>query len=319
MPYGPSWYAATMVAAPERPALNHDLDVDVCVIGAGLAGPDGCARARAARLVGRGAGSAARCGRRVGAQWRVRVAGICRADRRDRRPRRPAARQGTVGAVRGGRRIRAPRSPAEMPGVQPRDGPPLGAPHRRRGGADRACRDAARRFRRRCGGLADRPGARGAAQPALFPGAAFPEGVPHPSAQLRARPCGRRREARRAHLPGHARALASIRPACASASRRRTAMVRARHVVLAGSTGIGDGRCADRRDRAADLDLCGGDGAARGAAVRGGALHRRGRRHAPRGRLLPHRRRRPADVGRAHQRAHLRRRGGSRPRCATTS
>src|SRR5712671_165659 len=36
--YGPSWYAATMVAAPERPALSHDLDVDVCVIGAGLAG-----------------------------------------------------------------------------------------------------------------------------------------------------------------------------------------------------------------------------------------------------------------------------------------
>src|SRR5450432_1676883 len=37
-PYGPTWYAATMVAAPERPALSHDLDVDACVIGAGLAG-----------------------------------------------------------------------------------------------------------------------------------------------------------------------------------------------------------------------------------------------------------------------------------------
>jgi gamma-glutamylputrescine oxidase len=36
--YGPSWYAATMVAAPERPALSLDLDVDVCVVGAGLAG-----------------------------------------------------------------------------------------------------------------------------------------------------------------------------------------------------------------------------------------------------------------------------------------
>ena len=33
-----TWYAATAVAAPERPALNHDLDADVCVIGAGLAG-----------------------------------------------------------------------------------------------------------------------------------------------------------------------------------------------------------------------------------------------------------------------------------------
>src|SRR4051812_20666842 len=33
-----TWYATTAVAGPERPALTHDLDVDVCVIGAGLAG-----------------------------------------------------------------------------------------------------------------------------------------------------------------------------------------------------------------------------------------------------------------------------------------
>src|ERR1700693_2364335 len=32
------WYEATRVASPERPRLNLDLDVDVCVIGAGLAG-----------------------------------------------------------------------------------------------------------------------------------------------------------------------------------------------------------------------------------------------------------------------------------------
>ena len=37
-PYGPTWYAATMVADRERPALTYNLDVDVCVIGAGLAG-----------------------------------------------------------------------------------------------------------------------------------------------------------------------------------------------------------------------------------------------------------------------------------------
>jgi glycine/D-amino acid oxidase-like deaminating enzyme len=36
--YGDSWYAATMVDAPRRPALYSDLDVDVCVIGGGLAG-----------------------------------------------------------------------------------------------------------------------------------------------------------------------------------------------------------------------------------------------------------------------------------------
>jgi glycine/D-amino acid oxidase-like deaminating enzyme len=36
--YGGTWYAATMVPAPERERLTFDLDVDVCVIGGGLAG-----------------------------------------------------------------------------------------------------------------------------------------------------------------------------------------------------------------------------------------------------------------------------------------
>jgi glycine/D-amino acid oxidase-like deaminating enzyme len=36
--YGQSWFAATMVDAPARPLLAADLDVDVCVIGGGLAG-----------------------------------------------------------------------------------------------------------------------------------------------------------------------------------------------------------------------------------------------------------------------------------------
>jgi glycine/D-amino acid oxidase-like deaminating enzyme len=36
--YGESWYAATMADAPSRPRLTVDLDVDVCVIGGGLAG-----------------------------------------------------------------------------------------------------------------------------------------------------------------------------------------------------------------------------------------------------------------------------------------
>src|SRR5262245_48180146 len=36
--YAPTWYTATMVPAPARAPLSYDLDVDVCVIGAGLAG-----------------------------------------------------------------------------------------------------------------------------------------------------------------------------------------------------------------------------------------------------------------------------------------
>jgi gamma-glutamylputrescine oxidase len=36
--FGRSWYAATKVSAPVRPPLTSDLDVDVCIIGGGLAG-----------------------------------------------------------------------------------------------------------------------------------------------------------------------------------------------------------------------------------------------------------------------------------------
>jgi gamma-glutamylputrescine oxidase len=36
--YAPSWYTATATPAPQRAPLTADLDVDVCVIGAGLAG-----------------------------------------------------------------------------------------------------------------------------------------------------------------------------------------------------------------------------------------------------------------------------------------
>src|SRR5262245_33354834 len=36
--YAPSWYTETMAGAPERPPLTADLDVEVCVVGAGLAG-----------------------------------------------------------------------------------------------------------------------------------------------------------------------------------------------------------------------------------------------------------------------------------------
>jgi gamma-glutamylputrescine oxidase len=36
--YGSSWYAASAVAAPERSRLTFDHDIDVCVVGGGLAG-----------------------------------------------------------------------------------------------------------------------------------------------------------------------------------------------------------------------------------------------------------------------------------------
>ena len=36
--HGTTWYAATAVASPERPRLTVEVDVDVCVVGGGLAG-----------------------------------------------------------------------------------------------------------------------------------------------------------------------------------------------------------------------------------------------------------------------------------------
>ena len=36
--YGRSWYLATKLDEPRRPRLAVDLDIDVCVIGGGLAG-----------------------------------------------------------------------------------------------------------------------------------------------------------------------------------------------------------------------------------------------------------------------------------------
>src|SRR6267154_6136728 len=36
--FGASWYAGTAAAAFERPRLTFDIDIDVCVIGGGLAG-----------------------------------------------------------------------------------------------------------------------------------------------------------------------------------------------------------------------------------------------------------------------------------------
>ena len=36
--YAPTWYTATMAPAPAREPLTYDLDVDACVVGAGLAG-----------------------------------------------------------------------------------------------------------------------------------------------------------------------------------------------------------------------------------------------------------------------------------------
>ena len=136
--YAPTWYTETMVAAPERAPLASDIDVDVCVIGAGLAGlttarelarrgwsvvvleargspgtppaatPASCCRASPGH--GRG-GQAGRARPRQGAVGAVRSrARICaRDDPRDRHARRRSGRGRLAQGLEDRRRRRGPR------------------------------------------------------------------------------------------------------------------------------------------------------------------------------------------------------------------
>jgi glycine/D-amino acid oxidase-like deaminating enzyme len=118
-----TWYAATAVAAPERPALNHDVDADVCVIGAGLAG------LTVAREVARRgwsvvvleadevAGSAS--GRNAGF---VSPGFAERIDAIVERVGLPRARELWALSVSGVEYVRRAISETGMPGVEPRDG-----------------------------------------------------------------------------------------------------------------------------------------------------------------------------------------------------
>jgi glycine/D-amino acid oxidase-like deaminating enzyme len=119
--YGPSWYSATMVAAPERTALNHNLDVDACVIGAGLAGLT-VARELARRGWSVGvleaqrvaAGASGRNGGFVSPGFAERIDAIVD------RVGLPRARELWALSEAGVEYVR--RAAAEMPQAQPRDG-----------------------------------------------------------------------------------------------------------------------------------------------------------------------------------------------------
>ncbi len=119
--YGPSWYSATMVAAPERTALNHDLDVDACVIGAGLAG-----LTVARELARRGWSVAVLEAQRVAAGASGRNGGFVSpgfAERIDAivdRVGLPRARELWALSEAGVEYVRC--AAAEMPQAQPRDG-----------------------------------------------------------------------------------------------------------------------------------------------------------------------------------------------------
>ncbi len=70
-PYPQSYYAASANPAPERPALQDDVETDVCVIGAGYTGLSSALFLLESGFQGHGTGGRKGGFRRVRSQWRA--------------------------------------------------------------------------------------------------------------------------------------------------------------------------------------------------------------------------------------------------------
>ena len=118
-----TWYAATAVAAPARRALRHDLDVDVCVIGAGLAGltvaREVARRGWSVAVLEAGEVAGGASGRNAGF---VSPGFAERIDAIVERVGLPRARELWALSVAGVDYIRGAISDISMPDIEPRDG-----------------------------------------------------------------------------------------------------------------------------------------------------------------------------------------------------
>ena len=284
-----------MVDAPPRPRSSLDLDVDVCVIGGGLAG------LTTAREVARRGWSVVLL---EAGRWRRALpaaipVSCCRVSA-------PTPTSLSPGLVSNAPRICgrwrrpasimcAPRSvPKDAPGIDPQNGW-LYVSKKDNSDEFVSYVGAARRTRLRDRGLADRAVARGAAQRTLLLRHQLPAGDHHPSAQLCARARGRRRTRRRAHFRTYAGFIdRSDRRAQAHRHARRAVARRPRRAVRQCGAWAAD--AAPRRHAGADDDLCDHHRAARRASCRSRRLSRRRERYRPCRQSLPHRRRRPPDA-----------------------
>src|SRR5436853_2607395 len=118
-----TWYAASAVAAPERPALSHDVDADVCVIGAGLAGltvaREVARRGWSVAVLEAGEVAGGASGRNAGF---VSPGFAERIDAIVERVGLPRAKELWALSEAGVEYIRLAIADAAMPGVEPRDG-----------------------------------------------------------------------------------------------------------------------------------------------------------------------------------------------------
>ena len=269
-----------MVVAPRRPQLHVDLDVDVCVIGGGLAGLTTAREVARAGwsvvLIEAGRIAASASGRNTG----FVLPGFGAA------PDSIIARVGFAQAkdlwalAQSGSRLRPRRHPRRRDARDRRAGRlALRLQDRRWRRVYAPCR-ASRRIRCRNRRLADRTGARGAAQRALLSRHSLSAGDPYPPAQLCAGAGCRSRARRRAHLRAHA---GSVHRSCG----RAQAHCHAERAVAGQSCGA----VRQRADRVADAagcvrahsghDLCDHHGSARAASYRSHRLSRCGQRLRP--------------------------------------
>ena len=317
--YGPTWYAATMVAAPERLTLTDNLDVDVCVVGAGLAG-----LTVAREVARRGWSVAVLEANRVAASASGRNGGFVSPgfaegiDAIVDRVGLPRAKELWALSEAGVEYVRSAIADAAMPDVNPRDGR-LSV---RRTDDEAALIEHVAMLRVEFGAEVEAWPTQQVREvlrsPYYFQGAHFAKAFHiHPLNYALGLAADAEKHGARIYEGTIATGVdpAGVRKRVRDAARDGAgapcgARRQRRH---------GHGRRAACRNRAAGLDLRGGDGAARREAVRGGALHRRGRRYAACLRLLPHRRRRPAAVGRPHFGQHYASRGVSKRACAATS
>ena len=276
--------------------LSFDLDVDICVVGAGLAGLT--VALEAARL---GASVAVLEGRHVGWNASGHQLGtvmpgyglpigelIERVGLEDARELWALSKEGAD-------YVRAAATEEAMPGIALTEGRAGSLQRRCRRYADQPAADAGRGFRDRSRGLAGRSRPRSAQDRALFPRHLLSQGVPDRRPQICPRPGRAGKAGRRAHLRGHAgrqhrsiRHSQAHRDAVGAAARLPHRAGRQHPSRRAVAAAVGDA--------AAGLALCRRHRAARRAACRGHhlpGLGDRQRRH----RSFPDRRRRPADVG----------------------
>src|SRR3954466_7994691 len=122
-PSFPTWYTAMTAAPPERPALSQDFDVDVCVVGAGLAGltvaREVARRGWSVAVLEAGTVAGGASGRNAGF---VSPGFAERIDAIVERVGLPRAKELWALSLAGVDYIRNAMNETEMPGIEPRDG-----------------------------------------------------------------------------------------------------------------------------------------------------------------------------------------------------